>query len=384
MTSQLRRQVTRQVVGVAGSVGKTTTRSAIASLLEAVHPGGVHATLANLNNRIGVPLMLLGLEPHHQVAVIELGTNQPGEVGMLAAIAEPDVALLTRIALEHTEFLGDLDAIEVEEGAVFAHLSAAGVAVANADDPRAAGLLQGCHAGKKVSYGASARATYRLRDRESNDAAATRLVVERPVQRSRERMSFDVPLAGEPGALAMVAAVAVADVIAGAPVSKEAIQKAIDEHPPGEPGRLAPVALADGGLLLDDTYNASPASVIAALRAARELADRRDARLVAVLGEMRELGPISPKEHKEIGKALAEFRLASLIAVSGDAARIADAAREQEIETVFVNNSTQALQAALERVRPGDVVLVKGSRGVALEEVVQGLTGDRDRGGEAS
>jgi UDP-N-acetylmuramoyl-tripeptide--D-alanyl-D-alanine ligase len=370
------------VIGVAGSVGKTTTRSAIASLLEAVHPGGVHATLANLNNRIGVPLMLLGLEPHHQVAVIELGTNQPGEVGMLAAIAKPDVALLTLIALEHTEFLGDLDAIEVEEGAVFANLSEAGTAVANADDPRAAGLLQGCHAGKKVSYGASARATYRLRDREPTDAGATRLVIERPVQRAREHMSFDVPLTGEPGALAMVAAVAVADIIAGAPVRKEAIEKAIVEHRPGEPGRLAPVALADGGLLLDDTYNASPASVIAALRAARELADRRDARLVAVLGEMRELGPISPKEHEEIGKALAEFRLASLIAVSGDAARIADAARELEIENVFVNNSTQALQAALERVRAGDVVLVKGSRGVTLETVVQGLTGDRDRGGE--
>ena len=326
--------------------------------------------------------MLLGLESRHEVAVIELGTNQPGEVGILAAIAEPDIALLTRIALEHTEFLGDLDAIEAEEGAVFAHLSETGVAVANADDPRAAGLLQGCNAGKKVSYGASPRATYRLRDREPDDLGATRLLIERPFQRSREHMSLNVPLVGEPGALAVAAAVAVADVIAGGSVSKDDIEEAIKEHRPGEPGRLCPVALADGGLILDDTYNASPASVIAALGAARELADRRGARLVAVIGEMRELGPISPREHEEIGRALAEFRLGSVIAVSGDAARIATAARGLEIENVFVDDSKQALQAALERVRPGDVILVKGSRGVALEEVVRGLV--HARGGEAA
>lgn len=375
-----RRRWARPLIGVAGSVGKTTTRSAIASLLQAVHPGGVHATLANLNNRVGVPLMLLGLEPRHQVAVIEFGTNQPGEVAMLAAIAEPDVAVLTRIALEHTEFLGDLDAIEVEEGAVFAGLGLDGVAVANADDPRTAGLLQACSAAKKVSYGTSSHATYRLRNREPRGLGTTRLLVERPSHRSREHMSFDAALTGEPGALAMTAAVAVADLIAGAPVRIDAIERAVAEHPPGEPGRLSPIALADGGVVVDDTYNASPASVIAALRTARELADARDARLVAVIGEMRELGAISASEHAKIGMALGEFRLASLIAVSGDAERIAEAAGAQEIENVFVDDSTQALSATLERVRAGDVILVKGSRGVALERVVEGLIGARGRG----
>jgi UDP-N-acetylmuramoyl-tripeptide--D-alanyl-D-alanine ligase len=371
-----RRRWGRSVVGVAGSVGKTTTRSAIASLLEAVHPGGVHATIANLNNRIGVPLMLLGLEPRHQVAVIELGTNQPGEVATLTAIAEPDVAVLTRIVLEHTEYLGDLDAIEAEEGAIFERLAKDGVAVANADDPRTAGLLQACAAGMKLSYGVSAHATYRLRSREPRGLGSTRLSLERPVglaQRAREHMSIDAALVGEPGALALAAAVAVADAIAAAPIAGEALQGALAQHPPGEPGRLFPIALADGGVVVDDTYNASPASVLAALRAARELADERNARLIAVIGEMRELGPISRKEHEDIGKALGEFQLASLIAVSGDAARIAEAADQQEIENVFVDNSTQALAATSERMRPGDVVLIKGSRGVALESVVQGL-----------
>lgn len=154
------------VVGVAGSAGKTTTRSVTAAALEAVHPGAVHSVPGNLNNRVGVPMVLLALDPASRVAVVEIGTNQPGEVAELTRVAGPDLGVLTLIELEHSEGLGELDAIEQEEGALLRALPPGGAAIANADCVRSARQLVLAGARRKIGYGTRGAAQYRITRRE--------------------------------------------------------------------------------------------------------------------------------------------------------------------------------------------------------------------------
>jgi UDP-N-acetylmuramoyl-tripeptide--D-alanyl-D-alanine ligase len=151
-----------KVVAVAGSAGKTTTRAALSALLEAAQPGAVHYARGNFNNLIGVPLVLLSLAEEARLAVVELGTHRPGEVEALTRMAEPDVGVLTLIGYEHTEGLGDLDGVEAEEGAMFAHLGPCSVAIGNVDDERVARQLAKAP-GLQVSYAQHRAADYRFR-----------------------------------------------------------------------------------------------------------------------------------------------------------------------------------------------------------------------------
>jgi UDP-N-acetylmuramoyl-tripeptide--D-alanyl-D-alanine ligase len=362
------------LVAIGGSAGKTTTRSAVSAVLSALHPGAVHFSHGNLNNRVGVPMVLFGLEPEHRFAVIEVGTNAPGEVRELGAISEPDVAVLTLIAVEHAEGLGDLDAIEAEEGALFRD---AATAVGNADDARVSRQLDDSSALKKIRYGASAGADYRLLGREPRALGGTRVHVERPGTRGREAVSLETSLVGLPGALAALAAFAIAEHVAGASVDPTRVSAALGRA--GEPGRLSVLQLGDGTLLLDDTYNANPASMKSSIAVARELATERGARLVLVLGEMRELGASSKQEHAALARAVAESGASALVAVAGDAALLVDPARAARIDATFAPDVAGAIEPALARVRPGDVVLVKASRGVEAERVVARLVSAKGR-----
>jgi len=184
-------------------------------------------------------------------------------------------------------------------------------------------------------------------------------------------LELALPLLGEAGAYAALAAVAVAEALSPAALDGAAVSAALAQA--GEPGRLEAHELLDGTIVLDDAYNANPASARASLRTAREVAQGRKARLVLVLGEMRELGAFSAREHQGLAAAIAESGAAALIAVSGDARLYLEGARESGIDACFANDADAALVAARERVRPGDVVLVKASRGVRAERVVWGL-----------
>lgn len=379
LASHHRKRWGRPVVAVGGSAGKTTTRSAIAAALSAVAPGAVHSVAGNLNNRIGVPMVLLCLSESHSVAVVEIGTNQPGEVAELTTIAAPDIGVLTLVDVEHAEGLGSLDAIEAEEGALLQGLPAGGTAIANGDDPRAARQLVRALSRRKISYGTRGAADYRIVRREAVGVSGSTVSLERPRGRGRETITLEVPLLGLPGALAIAAAVSVADRIAGRAVAAEKLSLAFADGQLGEPGRLRPVVLADRTVVLDDSYNANPASVRAAIATAREIADDRGARLVLVLGEMRELGPGSPELHDEIGSDVGQSGAAALIAVGGDAERFVAPARAAGVDATFVADSAGAMAAVLGRVRPGDVVLVKASRGVHVERVVEELVRARGR-----
>jgi UDP-N-acetylmuramoyl-tripeptide--D-alanyl-D-alanine ligase len=339
----------------------------------------VHSVVGNLNNRIGVPMVLFGLLPEHGVAVVEIGTNRTGEVRELTRVASPGIGVLTLIDVEHAEGLGSLDEIEQEEGALLRGLLKTGTAVANGDDERVVRQLVGANAKKKISYGTRGAVDYRIQRRESLGLTHSRVTLERPRGRGRETIALEVPLFGLPGALAVAAAVAVADRVAARSVPLDRLAPAFARGPIGEPGRLRPVELADRTVVLDDSYNANPASVRAAVAAARELADDRAARLVLVLGEMRELGSESAEQHELVGRDIGGSGAAALVAVAGEAARFVPAAQAEGVDAAFAADSESAVEAVLARVRPGDVVLVKASRGVRAERIVEALVRAKGR-----
>jgi UDP-N-acetylmuramoyl-tripeptide--D-alanyl-D-alanine ligase len=187
---------------------------------------------------------------------------------------------------------------------------------------------------------------------------------------------MDTSLVGLPGALAVAASVAVADCVHGSPVPAVALSRALS-HDVGEPGRLRPIELSDRTLVVDDTYNANPASMRASVEAAREIAAARSARLVLVIGEMRELGSYSPVEHASLGEHLADSGAVVLFALGGEAERFIAPARAKGIIAAFYERAEGAVEAVASAVEPGDVVLVKASRGVHAEHVVEALIRER-------
>ena len=381
-----RRRWGRRIAAVAGSVGKTTTRTAVFSVASAAGRSAA-CPPGNLNNRIGVPMVLLSLTHHQDLAVVELGTSLPGEIERLTAIADPDVAVLTRIALEHSEGLGDLDAIEREEGALLRGLRRNATAVVNADDERCLRQLGGCPATRQVGYGFAPGAKpsgpfYRILGQESLGGGGSRVRIERP-----EAALLDVrsPLLGAPGAYALVAALAAVEAVLGRSLTGDEIESALASPALGEPGRLTPVELPDGSLVLDDTYNSSPASVRSSVGVARQLADLRGGRLLLVLGEMRELGSLSAAAHRDVGRDLLGARPDGIVAFGGDAALFLEEPAAQGLRVDFCADAPQALERVRATRAPGDVILVKASRSLRAERIVQGLSGGgaaRSGGGE--
>jgi len=365
-----RRRWGGRLVAVGGSAGKTTTKTAVAAALEAHDPGRVHAVSGNLNNRIGVPMVLLGLLPEQRAAVVEIGTNTRGEVRKLAAVCEPDLAILTLIALEHAAGIGDIAEIEAEEGELFEALGASETALANGDDERCRRQLERCSAGTKQSYGVNAACDYRIMTRSPLGVRRALVRIARP---AAPPISLETSLIGQAGALAVAAAVAVVERLLGRSLDATLLATALGQATLGDAGRLRPIELRDGSVVLDDTYNANPASVKASLAAAQELATERGARLVLVVGEMLELGECSIEAHRELGRELARSGAAALIAVAGDAALFLEPARAGGLCAKFASDSEAALGLLLSEIRPGDLVLVKASRGVRAESVVEGL-----------
>ena len=361
-----RRRWGGRIVAVAGSAGKTTTRSVIGRLLESLFPGRVHATVGNLNNRVGVPLTLLGLGPEHELAVVEVGTNSPGEVRLLGDMVSPDVAVLTLIDLEHTEGLGDLQGVAREEGAIFASLSPAGVAIGNADDELVRGQLQ-LHPGRRLGYGESGHAELVIRERRLLAPGRTALRLEY----AERGWSFETTLSGLPGALAIAAGVLVCETLAPAQLDQANLEAALAAG--AEPGRSAILQLSEGRIVLDDTYNSNPASARQAIATGQELAQVTGGRLWLVLGDMKELGALSASEHEALGRLAASSTARGLFTVGSEAELTMKAARKAGLEAWHSGDGSGVGQQLWPRVEPHDVVVVKASRGVRAERIVQAL-----------
>jgi UDP-N-acetylmuramoyl-tripeptide--D-alanyl-D-alanine ligase len=349
------------VVAITGSNGKTTTKEMCAAILSQRAP--CLKTQGNLNNQYGLPLTLLGRSDDDRSIVVEIGMNHRGEIAPLAAIARPEVGVVTNVGSAHLEHLGSREAIALEKGDLLAALPATGTAVIPEDD--GFGLASRTCAAV-VRFGLGAGADVRAEAVRESEAGGFAFELVTPAGRVAVRVAG----LGEP-TLANALAAAAAAQAAGA--SLEDLAAGLAAYQPAH-GRLERLALAGGGVLIDDSYNANPQSMEVALRV---LARRRGAgRGFAVLGEMGELGAASQAAHREIGRLLAELRLDGLFTLAGRAEGFAEGAAAAGLPAARIrvcrDHDELAARVAGE-LTAGDWVLVKGSRSARMERVVEKL-----------
>jgi len=367
LARHVRRTAAVQVVGVTGSLGKTTTKDMTAHLLS--RRGPALKTEGNLNNQYGLPLTLLRLRPEHASVVLEMGMSAPGEIRALSVLAEPDVATITRVAPVHLEFFASVEAIAEAKAEILEGLRPGGAAVLNGDDPRVR-AIGGRFGGRVVWFG---------RDPRFDVSAGNERAEEGPGSGPSSGQRFSLRVAGRTVDVALpllgphfvenfLAAAAAAHVLgmeAGAMA-----EAAASLRPARHRGEV--VRLGEAVTLLDDCYNSSPEALEAAVVA---LGLVPGGRRLAVLGDMLELGESGPALHRERGRALAS-RVDVVFGVGTLAREIVEGAREAGLPAVALEHfatSAEAASAVPDLVRPGDVVLVKGSRGVRLEVVVDAL-----------
>jgi UDP-N-acetylmuramoyl-tripeptide--D-alanyl-D-alanine ligase len=365
----------RRVVAITGSAGKTTTKELTAAVLAAVAP--THRTAGNLNNRVGVPSVVLGITQEHDLAVLEMGMSLPGELDAITSFARPDVAVVTNVGIAHAEGVGGPEGVMREKGAVYRALDPSGVAIVNADDALAMKAAEGTRAGLVITFGTAEGADYRLTAREPEEGGGAHVTIvcsRENIGLSPRILAIHLPLSGEAAALDFAAAIAAQEAASGVELTAAQLEAALADV--RLEGRATLRRLGHDILVLDDTYNANPASMRAALATLGEVAGAR--RRVVVLGEMKELGTHAEHEHDALGDVLAEAGVAVAIGCGGligrTLARAAGLAQEAPIEVIPAASTDEATRETLGRVRPGDAILVKGSRSVGAERVVAALT----------
>jgi UDP-N-acetylmuramoyl-tripeptide--D-alanyl-D-alanine ligase len=349
----LRDRLDPPVVGITGSNGKTTVKEMLASILRL--EGRVLATEGNYNNELGVPLTLFRLEPRHRYAVIEMGASKPGDIAYLAGIAAPDVGLVNNIGPAHLEGFGSVEGVARTKGEMYAALPADGCAVINADEPWADLWRELNTAGRVLTFGTADGAEVRL-----DEAAETcRIVTPAGV------IEADLPLPGRHNRLNAAAATAVALAL---DIDMDIIRHGLEKVVP-VPGRLNLLQTTAGWTVIDDSYNANPASLYSALQVLASLPGER----WLVLGDMKELGPGSRKMHREVGETAAVMGVKRLFAVGEMAADAVDAFGPGGRH--FADRDALA-QALRREIRPGVNCLVKGSRSMGMEGIVEALVGE--------
>ncbi|MFQ5828255.1 MAG: UDP-N-acetylmuramoyl-tripeptide--D-alanyl-D-alanine ligase [Candidatus Methylomirabilia bacterium] len=356
------------VVAVTGSNGKTTTKEMIAAILEGRGP--VLKPPGSFNNQWGLPLTLLGLSPTHRALVVELGANQPGEIASLADIARPSVGVVTSVAPAHTEFFQSLDGVQREKSFLVRAIPRDGSVVLNWDDRRVRAMAPEAR-GRVIRVGANREATVRVvgKVREGRGTLAFTVQIE------GRKVPVSLAFAGRHNVLNCLASVGAAVALG---VSVEETVRGLEATRPAK-GRLV-WRKAGETWILDDTYNANPASVRAALDTLGGAAGRE--RLLVALGDMLELGALAEAAHREVGHQVAALNVALFVGM-GPLMRLAvEAAREAGLaESHPAESSEEAVALLLKRLAPGDALLVKGSRGMRMERVVDALVA-RLGGGE--
>ena len=369
-----RRKSGARVVAITGSTGKTTTKTLIAAMLRAaVGDDAVLATEGSFNNETGVPLTLLGLRTTHTHAVIEMGMRGLGQIDDLCRIAEPDVGVLLNAGITHVGVVGSAAAIAAGKSEVFARLPATGRAIFPADDPRLAPLaiVRGVPADRHITFGDGADATVRVASATSRGERGWEATIEVRRGATVETLALVLPLVGRHnvGNAACALAVAVAlELPLGACLTGLAAAR-----PAKQRSELSTVA---GRRTLVDCYNASPHSTTAALATLADLRASGAGRAVAVLGDMLELGDEETAAHAAIGRAAAAAGIDALITVGDRARHAADAARAAgvpRVEAYPPDAIADATARVLEWSSPGDWLLVKASRGMRLERVIDAL-----------
>ncbi|MFN2541679.1 MAG: UDP-N-acetylmuramoyl-tripeptide--D-alanyl-D-alanine ligase [Chthoniobacterales bacterium] len=356
LAANYRRSLALRVLCITGSNGKTTTKDFAAAVL--ARRFRVAKTEGNFNNHVGLPRTILEATSDHQVAVWEIGMNHPGEVAALAKIAAPDAALITNVGVAHIEFMGSREAIAEEKAALAEAVGAEGSVILNADDEFSESIAQRSRA--RVIFAGIKSGS--IRASEINQSAdGSQFTIHEGAHRCRAQL----PVPGLHMVQNAILAVAAGRVfglsledgatgLAAAPLTKARLQ----------------IKHIHGVQFIDDSYNANPDSMKAALRTLVEL--DTDGKRIAVLGEMRELGEESGRGHAEVGEAAADLGIDYLIAVGEIARAMADAARAAGLQNAHAARSTnEAASMLMDIAAPGDLVLIKGSRAARTELVLE-------------
>ncbi len=362
-----RRKFDMPVIAVGGSNGKTTTKEMVGRVLARKYR--VAKTAANHNNQIGVPLTIFDMRKSHEAAVVEIGTNHFGEIQRLCEILEPSAGLITNIGNEHLEFFGDLDGVEKEEGMLFGFLAKTkGTAFVNTDDSRIIGLSKAVR--HRFTYGFQGGSRRNLSARLFGFDSRGCALFEIKFEGKTELVHLNVP--GIHNAMNALAAAAVG-IRYG--VGHRDVKRALETFKSYEK-RMQILKIA-GVTILNDTYNSNPESAIAALRWMSMVRSR--GKRIAVLADMLELGGASMREHQRVGGEVANEKVDRLFTF-GEMARDIAAGADGGAETESFSDKRELSEKLLKTVRPGDVVLVKGSRGMKMEEVVDALISGLEAG----
>ena len=349
------------VVAITGSNGKTTTRQMMVAVV--ARKFNTLSTTGNYNNQIGVPLTLLRLAPEHRWAVVELGSNSPGEIARLAQICSPDIGVITNVAPAHLEGLGSLDGVMREKEQLLDHLKAKGKAVLNADDRRVSKIA--ARTKKDVLFfGLSEKAAVRA-SAVNEKASGISFSLDLP----QESLTVDLKAAGHFMVVNALAAAAVGHLL-GLPAAE--IKAGLETFEPAW-GRMNILQTASGIHVIDDTYNANPESMKAAITTLVSL--RANNRSIFVAGDMLELGAQAESLHRQVGVRAATANINKLLVTGDYADAVADGAKKagMKSENIFTGSQGKILNALKGSLKPGDWVLVKGSRGAHMETIVEGL-----------
>jgi len=367
MARDWRHKYNTPLVALTGSNGKTTTKEMMAACLETTFP--VLKTKGNLNNLIGVPLTLLTLTEKERVVVLEMGMNVLGEIRRLTEIAEPDVGLITNIQSVHLEGMGSLERLGEEKGELFRGMRRDGTLLVNQDDLRVVDLAAD-YPGQKITFGIAHPADVMAKEIRLHGAGGTSftLILE------GEAMEIHLRLLGRHFVPNALSAIAVACLL-GVEVSRA--REALENFQPF-PMRMEVVRLKGGETLINDVYNANPHSTGAALETLAEA--KGMGRAIAVLGDMLELGRLTKEAHEQIGKRVSELSIDFLLAMGKQASVVVESAIRHGLpagKARIVESHSEAVSLLRQMIQNGDWILVKGSRRMAMEEIVAGLAGGR-------
>ncbi|MEI6258658.1 MAG: UDP-N-acetylmuramoyl-tripeptide--D-alanyl-D-alanine ligase [Deltaproteobacteria bacterium] len=346
------------VVAITGSSGKTTTRSMTSDIL--CRHFKILSTSGNFNNHIGLPLTLLNLEKEHEWAVLELGMNHSGEIDRLSGICQPNIGVITTIGTAHLENFTSPDGILQAKAEIFAHLHPDGQAILNMDDPKLLELSQRLSV-PVIFFGLNPRANVRARQVETR-SSGTSFYLDLP----EETVEIRLPATG---AFMATNALAAATVGFALGLSGDEIKAALEKFKPVK-GRMNVIETARKIYLVDDTYNANPVSMAAAIETLQKIKDGH--RGILVIGDMLELGKESPELHRKVGQIAATAGLAALYATGRFANSVAEGATCQGMDSgrIFVGDRQFLCEHLKANLREGDWVLIKGSRAMGMEKIV--------------
>jgi UDP-N-acetylmuramoyl-tripeptide--D-alanyl-D-alanine ligase len=363
LARDIRRRWGMTIIGVTGSAGKTTTKEMVASVLGKKFT--VLRTVGNLNNEFGLPLCLLRAERYQNIGVLEMGMSAKGEIRKLASIAEPNEGVVTNVNPVHLEFFKSVDEIAEAKAELLEGLHDPKVAYLNNDDSRVRAMSRK-FTGKIVTYGVKSVASFKVQRVQDLGLDGTAFTI----HHGRRDLNFALPLLGQHNVANAIAAIAVG---ATHEVPWEQIQEAIAEIKP-EKMRGEVIKFREGFAVIDDSYNSNPRALSEMIRFIGRLQGYQ--RKILVAGEMLELGPEGAELHRGCGREAARAGLELIVAVQGQATEILQGALDAGMDRSrlkFMRDAIQAGELLARTVRKGDVVLIKGSRGVRLEQALNTL-----------